>query len=135
MFGLTFKVSFKVKGGTVSEVLEVFRDVDTFVGEQIEDSLWNFIGTTWEDVTYSCFSCSFVSVQSSRIFPHCVTFGTTVGHSQTLDVAEVAAVEFQVHGVGVATVGTLYQLNYNIGLVFIFVVTFYESIYVNVQFE
>jgi hypothetical protein len=32
MFGFTFEVAFKVKGGTIREVLEVFGNVDTFVG-------------------------------------------------------------------------------------------------------
>jgi hypothetical protein len=138
MFGFTFEVAFKVKGGTVREVLEVFRNVNAFVGQQIEDSLWNFIGTTREDVTNCSLTGSFVSIESPCIFPHFVTLGTAVRfgvHSQVLDVAEVAAVEVQVHGIGVATVGTLYQLSYYIGLVFLFVITFYESIYVNVQFE
>ena len=132
MFGFTFEVAFKVKGGTVREVLEVFRNVDAFVVQQIEDGLGYFVSTTREDVTYSCFAGFLVFVQGFGRFPHFVTFGTAVGfrvHGQILDVAEVAAVEVQVHGIGVGTVGTLHQLSYYIGLVFLFVITFYESIY------
>jgi hypothetical protein len=32
MFGFALEITLKVKGGTVREVLEVFRDLDTFVG-------------------------------------------------------------------------------------------------------
>jgi hypothetical protein len=77
-------------------------------------------------------------VQGFGRFPHFVTFGTTVGlgvHSQILDVAEVAAIEVQVHGICIGMVGTLYQLSYNIGLVVILIITFYESVHVTVQFE
>jgi hypothetical protein len=33
MFGFTFEITLKVKGSTVWEVLEVFRDLDSLVGQ------------------------------------------------------------------------------------------------------
>ena len=125
-----FEIKFKVKCGTVREVLQVFGNVDVFVGQQIEDSLWNFVSTTRENVTYRGFACSLVSVQSSRCLPHLVTFTATVRlgiHVQILDITEVTTVEVQVHGVGVGTVGTLDELSHNRGLVFLFLISFYES--------
>jgi hypothetical protein len=47
----------------------------------------------------------------------------------------MTAVEVKVHGIRIGTVGALYQLSHNIGVVSIFVITFYESVHVNVQFE
>ncbi len=121
MFGFTFEVAFKVEGGAIREVLEIFRDFDSFIDQQIEDGLWNFVSTTREDVTYSCFACSLVLVQGLCRLPHFVTFATTVGlglHSQILNVAEVTTVEVQIHRIGISTV---YQLSHNGGHVVIFV--------------
>ena len=135
---LALEIILKVESGSIEEVLEVFRNVHTFIGQQIEDSLWNFVSTTREDVTNRSLTGSLVFVQGFDRFPHFVTFRTTVGfrvHGQILDVAEEAAVEVQVHGISVGTVGTLYQLSHNIGLVVILIITFYESVHVNVQFE
>ena len=76
-------------------------------------------------MTYGGFACSFVLVQSIGRFPHFVTFTITVRflvHSQILDIAKVTSIEVKVHGIRVGTVGALYQLGPNIGLVFILVI-------------
>ena len=89
-------------------------------------------------MTYRGFACSLVSVQSSCCLPHLVTFTATVRlgiHVQILDVAEVTTVEVEVHGVSVATVRKLDQLSQDLGVVFLFVITFYESIHVYIQLE
>jgi glutamate dehydrogenase/leucine dehydrogenase len=72
----------------------------------------------------SRFTGFLVSVRGSRCLPHFITFGTTVGFGidgQILNITEVTTVEVQVHGVGVATVGTLYELSRDGGRVVIFV--------------
>jgi hypothetical protein len=92
---ITQNQKIKVKGGTVREVLQLIWNVEAFVGQQIEDSLWNFVSTTTEDVMNCSLTCSLVFVQGFGRFPHFVTFRTTVGlgvHGQILDVAEVAAI-------------------------------------------
>jgi hypothetical protein len=33
MFGFTFEITLKVKGGMIREVREVFRDLDSFIGQ------------------------------------------------------------------------------------------------------
>ena len=43
-------------------------------------------------------------------------------HSHILDIAKVTSIEVKVHGIRVGTVGALYQLGPNIGLVFILVI-------------